>query len=159
MKEPTLFDRGVIAVAALLLAAAIAIALSSCIPVTIRPQFDAKGLPKAIPVTPVGSVSPSGELLPIYPVSNEAPTPTNWGAWGAWGAAVGAITTALLAAYGINLRGFASKAQTALRIACDLADQNAIAETDQDVERNKMSASQQQIAAGVQALTQKVRGK
>jgi len=156
VKEPSRFDRGAIAVAALLLAAAIAIALSSCIPVTIRPQFDAKGLPKAIPVTPVGSVSSSGELLPIYPVSNEAPTPTNWGAWGA---AIGAITTALLAAYGINLRGFASKAQAALRIACDLADQNAKAETDTDVERNKMIASQQQMAAGVQALTQKVRGK
>lgn len=131
-------------------------ALTSCIPVTIRPQFDDKGLPIALPVTPTGSVSPTGELLPIYPVSNEAPKATNWGAIGS---IIGAITTALLAAYGINLRGFASKAQTALRIACDLADQNAKAETDIDVERNKIIAAQQQAAAGVMAITQKARGK
>ena len=140
----------------LLVAAIFVMALTSCIPVTIRPQFDDKGLPKAIPVTPVGSVSANGTMIPIYPVSNESPTPVNWGAWGT---AIGAITTALLAAYGINLRGFASKAQTALRIACDLADQNAVAETDLDVEHNKMIAHQQQASAGVVALTRKVRGK
>ena len=131
-------------------------ALTSCIPVTIRPQFDDKGLPIAMPVTPTGSVSMDGTLTPIYPVSTEAPKATNWGAIGS---IIGAITTALLAAYGINLRGFATKAQTALRIACDLADQNAKAETDTDVERNKMIAAQQQMVAGVQSLTQQARGK
>ena len=140
----------------LLTAALFLMALYGCIPVTIRPQFDDKGLPKAIPVTPVGSVSADGTMNPIYPVSNEAPTPVNWGAWGT---AIGGILSAALAVYGINLRGFASKAQTALRIACDLADQNADAETDTDVERNKRIAAQQQISAGVLMITQKARGK
>lgn len=123
---------------------------------TIRPQFDEENKPIAIPVTPTGSISPDGTLNPIYPVSDKSPQPTNWGAWGT---AIGGILTALLAVYGINLRGAVGKAKTALQIACDLADQNAVAETDNDVERNKMIAAQRQASAGVMALTQHVRGK
>jgi hypothetical protein len=134
----------------------LAVTLVGCIPVTIRPQFDDENKPIAIPVTPTGSISPDGTLTPVYPVSSKSPQPTNWAAWGA---AIGAITSALLAAYGINLRGFASKAMTAVRIAADLADANARAETDTDVERNKIIAAQQQAAAGVMLITQKARGK
>lgn len=131
-------------------------ALTGCIPVTIRPQFDDENKPIAIPVTPTGSISADGTLTPIYPVSSKSPQPTNWAAIGS---VIGAITTALLAVYGINLRSGVAKAKTALRIACDLADANANAETDQDVERNKMIAFQQQAKAGVHEIVQRVRGK
>jgi hypothetical protein len=159
MDRPT--DRPVskrkwLALCALLMAGAIAIFLSSCIPVTIRPQFDSDGKPKAIPVTPVGSISPTGELLPIYPVSDEAPTPTNWAGIAA---TVTTILTAVLAVYGINLRGALGKMTTAAKIGFDLADANAAAETDEDVNVNKRAAEAFQIKNGVHGLTQKLRGK
>lgn len=130
--------------------------LTSCIPVTVRPQFDDKGLPIALPVTPTGSVSPDGTLNPVYPISAESPKPFNWSSVGV---GLSIILNALLAAYGINLRGFASKAMTALRITADLADANARAETDSEVEKNKLIAAHQQVQAGVHKITQKARGK
>jgi len=141
---------------ALLVATIFYLALTGCIPVTIRPQFDSQNKPIAIPVTPIGSVTPTGELVPIYPVSNESPKPTNWGAVGAVG---GAILSAFLTAYGINLRGAVKKLRTGLQITADLADANARAETDAEVERNKMIAFQQQAKAGVHEVVQAVRGK
>ena len=140
----------------LLVAALIYLALTGCIPVTIRPQFDDQGLPIAIPVTPAGSVAVDGTMTPIYPVSTKAPTQTNWGAIGT---VVGGVLSAFLAVYGINVRSIATRAKTALSIACELADKNAVAETDEDVARNKAVAQQKQLGAGVQALTQEVRGK
>lgn len=139
-----------------LLSLLILIGLTACIPVTVRPQFDDQGLPIAMPVTPIGSITPTGELVPHYPVSKSAPSDMNWGAIGT---ALGAVTTALLAAYGINLRGFAGKAQSALKIACELADHNAVAETDEQVLRNKEIAAKRQKELGVLDLTKKVRGK
>ncbi len=156
MNGPSRFDRFWTMVAAILFAAAVAIWLCGCIPVTIRPQFDDENKPIAIPVTPVGSVTPTGDFVPIYQVSGKAPTPTNWGAIGT---AVGGILSALLAVYGINVRGIATKAKAALSIACELADRNADAETTEQVEHNKKIAQDRQLAAGVQALTQSVRGK
>lgn len=155
-KIPTVNKRRWLALAALLLTGLIALTMSGCIPVTVRPQFDDQGLPIALPVTPSGSVSIDGTLTPIYEVSSESPKPTNWA-----GIAVGisAFLNALLLAYGINLRGFASKAMTAIKIASDLADANAQAETDPDVERNKTEAAKRQTAAGVWKITQQARGK
>jgi len=72
--------------------------------------------------------------------------------------ALGVLGVGGLGGAGVAMR-VVGKTRTALRIACDLADQNANAETDADVERNKMVAAQQQMAAGVQSLTQNVRGK
>ncbi|MGL4230675.1 MAG: hypothetical protein ACRCWJ_04840, partial [Casimicrobium sp.] len=118
------------------------LALAACIPVTVRPQFDDTGLPIALPVTPVGHISPTGELTPIYPVSDKAPSNFNWAAIGT---VVGAITTALAAAYGINLRGFASKAQSALKIACELADKQADATDPEVIRMNKLAAQEKQI--------------
>jgi hypothetical protein len=134
----------------------LALMLAGCIPVTIRPQFDDENKPIAIPVTPTGSISADGTLVPIYPVSTKAPTGMNWGTIGT---IIGVVTSTFLAVYGINARGMIGKLKTVGRIACDLADQNAVAETDQDVERNKMIAQQQQNALGVLGLTQAVRGK
>lgn len=130
--------------------------LAGCIPVTVRPQFDDQGLPVALPVTPVGNVSPTGELTPIYRISTKAPSSFNWAAIGT---AVGAITTALAAAYGLNLRGFASKAQSALKIACELADKQADTTDPEAIRTNKLIAQERQRAAGVLELTQRVRGK
>lgn len=140
----------------LLIAMMFWMALTSCIPVTVRPQFDDKGKPIALPVTPTGSISPDGTLNPIYEVSAEAPRPTNWGTIGV---IASVALNAFLAAYGINLRGIASKAKTALGIACDLADANAAAETDEEVQRNKNLAAAAQLKANVYQLTQSVRGK
>lgn len=145
-----------VALIGILVATILILLMSGCIPVTVRPEFDDHGLPKALPVTPVGSVSPTGDLVPIYPVSNEAPAPTNWGAIGS---VIGAITTALLAAYGINVHGIAGKAKTALQITAELADRNAEAETDEQVQRNKEIAALRQKEAGVYDLVKKVRGK
>lgn len=145
-----------VALIGILVAAMFLMALMGCIPVTVRPEFDDQGLPKALPVTPVGSISPTGELIPTYPVSNEAPAPTNWGAIGS---VIGAITTGLLAAYGINLRGVASKAMTALQITAELADRQEEAETPEQTKRNKEIAALRQKEAGVHDLVKKVRGK
>ena len=143
----------------LLVAALFLMALTSClrIPVTVHPPFDDNGKPKALPTAPTGAVDPqTGRFIPPFPVSDEAPTPpTDWWPY---------LQNALLVALGL-LTGtgggmvLVRRAKTALRIACDLADQNAVAETDQDVERNKMIAAQQQAALGVLKLTQAVRGK
>ena len=130
--------------------------IAGCIPVTVRPQFDDAGLPIALPVTPVGSISPTGDFTPIYPVSDKAPSAFNWAAIGT---VVGAITTALAAAYGLNIRGFASKAQSALKIACELADKQADTTDPEAIRMNKLIAQEQQRAAGVAELTQRVRGK
>ena len=55
----------------LLVAAIFVMALTSCIPVTIRPERDSKGLPKAIPVTLVGAQDlKTGAFIPAYPVSD-----------------------------------------------------------------------------------------
>lgn len=140
----------------LLVAAMIVMAMTSCIPVTIRPQFDDENKPIAIPVTPTGSISADGTLTPIYPVSDKSPQPTNWASIVA---TVTGILSAVLAVYGINLRAGLNKAVTAVRIASDLADANARAETDEDVERNKMIAFQQQLQTGVHKITQQARGK
>lgn len=140
----------------LLVAAMFLMALTGCIPVTVRPQFDDDGLPIALPVTPTGSVSPDGTITPIYEISDQSPKPFNTAAVVA---GISAFLNLLLAAYGINLRGIASKAKTALGIACNLADGNAQAETDEEVERNKRAAFSAQIKANVHHLTQSVRGK
>jgi uncharacterized membrane protein (DUF441 family) len=139
-----------------LVAVIFVLALTSCIPVTIRPQFDDQNKPIAIPVTPVGSISPDGTLNPIYPVSDKSPQPTNWGSIGA---VAGAVLSAFLAAYGINLRGAVSKLTTGLRLTSELADAQAQAFTPEEVAANKKLAAQTQEAAGVRTLIQKVRGK
>ena len=148
--------RHLVALIGVLVAIMLLMAFTSCIPVTVRPQFDDKGLPIALPVTPTGSISADGTLTPIYDVSSEAPKETNWGAIGT---VLGAIMTALLATYGINLRGAVAKAKTAIGLVANLADSQAKAETDEDVARNKALAAQMQEAAGVRDLIQKARGK
>ena len=148
--------RHLVALIGVLVAIMLLMAFTSCIPVTVRPEFDDKGLPVALPVTPTGSMTPEGVFTPVYPVSDHPPAPPkDW---------TGVLSTLLTAGLGVLLGGGAavpliSRAKTALRIACQLADANANAETDTDVERNKMIAAQQQAAAGVLKLTQAVRGK
>jgi hypothetical protein len=140
----------------LLVAALIYLALTGCIPVTIRPQFDDENKPIAIPVTPTGSISADGTLTPIYPVSDKSPQPTNWA--GAVATITG-ILSAVLAIYGINIRGALGKMTTVARISSELADANANAETDEQVERNKQIAFQKQLQANVHKQTQAARGK
>jgi CelD/BcsL family acetyltransferase involved in cellulose biosynthesis len=53
----------------------------------------------------------------------------------------------------------AGRLRTALRTACDLADANAVAETDEDVAAAKARAAAEQQAKGVRDLVQKIRGK
>lgn len=134
-----------------------AMILCGCIPVTIRPEFDDKGKPIAIPVTPVGSQDmTTGQFKPIYPVSNESPTPpTDWWPLAEKGLMV---VLGLLTGTGAGVV-MVRRAKTALKIACDLADANAEAETDEEVQKNKGIAEARQLKAGVQTLTQKVRGK
>ncbi len=139
-----------------LIATMFLMALSPCIPVTIRPQFDDAGKPIAIPVTPIGSISPDGTLNPIYPVSDKSPRPTNWSGIVA---GITGVLSVVFAAYGINLRGALGKMMTVARISSELADANAVAETDEQVERNKSIAFQKQLQANVHKQTQTVRGK
>ncbi len=153
---PSRFDRFWTMVAAILFAAAVAIWLCGCIPVTIRPQFDDENKPIAIPVTPVGSVTPTGDFVPIYPVSDKSPQPTNWAGVVA---TVTGILSAVLAVYGINVRGALGKMTAVARISSELADANASAETNEQVERNKQTAFQKQLQANVHKQTQMARGK
>lgn len=142
---------------AVLVAALLWSLLQGCIPVTIRPEFDAQGKPKAIPVTPVGGQDPAtGRFQPIYDVSDESPAPpTDWWPMIEKGAFV---LLGLLTGTGGGMV-LVRRAKTALKIACELADRNADAETDEQVAENKRLAVSQQIKAGVHDLTQKVRGK
>ena len=145
-----------VALIGILVACIILLALTGCIPVTVRPEFDDNGLPIALPVTPAGSVSPEGVYTPVYPVSDNPPAPPK-----DWSGLLEQIATLGL---GLLLGGGAAvplvnRAKTALKIACNLADRVSNAETDDDVKAAKKLAEEQQIAAGVHALTQKVRGK
>ena len=135
------------------------LALSGCIPVTIRPEFDDAGLPKAIPVTAVGSQDETGRFHPVYPVSKQAPTPPEPFPWESiLQVALGALGITGLGGAGVALR-VAGRAKTALGIVCQLADANARADTDLQVEQNKMIAQHQQESAGVRVMTQKARRK
>ncbi len=134
--------------------------LVGCIPVTVYPPRDAEGLPMTLPVTPVGSIeTPAGavELVPVYPTSKGDPKPPTF----PW-ATAGSIALALLGVAGgggfaVRAAAIASKAKTALQIACSLADRMAVAETDGDVARAKQEAMAAQIKNGVHDLTQSVR--
>ncbi len=148
--------RHLVALIGVLVACILLMLLSGCIPVTVRPEFDDKGLPIALPVTPAGSVSPEGVYTPVYPVSDNPPAPPK--DWSGLLEQIATLGLGLLVGGGAAIP-LINRAKTALRIACSLADANANAETDLDVERNKMIAAQQQAAAGVVALTQAVRGK
>lgn len=134
------------------------LALTSCIPVTVRPEFDQQGLPKALPVTPVGSIAADGSLVPVYPTSNESPQPARF-PWGTIAQVALAVLGVGGGGYGLLVGRVANKAKTALRIACNLAEANAQAETDEQVLVNKQAAARLQDEAGVRLLTQKVRGK
>lgn len=134
-----------------------ALMLVGCIPVTIRPEFDDSGLPKAIPVTPIGAQDlATGAFIPAYPVSSQAPKPPkDW-----WPM----IEMGLSILLGLAVGGGAAvpvirKARTAIGLVANLADANASADTDADVERNKALAAQMQEAAGVRSLIQSVRNK
>ena len=157
---PSRFDRFWTMVAAILFAAAVAIWISGCIPVTIRPEFDDHGLPKALPVAPVGNQDlATGDFHPPFPVSQDPPSPPPSFPWETiLQVALGVLGVGGLGGAGIAVRGL-SKARTAIRIVADLADANANAETDADVVRNKMIAAQLQEQAGVRTMTQKARGK
>lgn len=142
-----------------LIAVILIILMNGCIPVTVRPQFDAEGLPVALPVTPVGSVNADGAMVPVYPVSNDAPTPVPSVPWGdLLNVALGVLGVAG-GGYGLVLSRVLTKAKTALSITAQLADANAAAETDAEVDKNKQLAAQLQMAAGVRDLIQRVRGK
>ena len=135
---------------------ALCVVMIGCIPVTIHPQFGEDHKPIPLAVTPVGSISPDGTLNPVFPTSSSAPSEFNWGSIGA---VIGAITTALLAAYGINVRGTVTKLKNVATIAMNLADANGTAETDDEVKKNKDVAKQMQVSAGVHDLTKALRGK
>jgi hypothetical protein len=130
--------------------------LSSCIPVTIHPERDAQGKPIALPVTPVGHVTPEGAMVPIYDVSDQAPAPPkDW-----WPLVEQGLTLALglLAGGGVAVP-IITRTRKALSLVANLADAQAQAFTPEDVEKNKKLAAQMQEAAGVRTLIQKVRGK
>lgn len=144
----------------LLTAALVYLAISGCIPVTIRPQFDDDGRPKATPVTIIGAQDlTTGKFVPAFPVSDEPPTPPDPFPWESiLQVALGVLGVGGLGGAGVALR-VAGKAKAALAIVCQLADANARADTDLQVEQNKMIAQHQQESAGVRALTQRARGR
>lgn len=152
--------RHLVALIGLLVAAMLAMAITGCIPVTIRPEFDDRGDPKAIPVTVAGAQDlATGVFHPVYPVSEQAPTPPAPFPWETiLQVALGVLGVGSVGGAGVAVRVI-GKLRTAVRISSDLADAQARAETDEDVERNKMIARHQQEQAGVRSMTQKARGK
>ena len=152
--------RRLVGLIGLLTAALVYLALSGCVPVTIRPQFDDAGLPKATPVTIIGAQDlTTGKFVPAFHVSDEPPTPPGEFPWESiLQVALGVLGITGLGGAGVALR-LAGKAKTALGIVCQLADANARADTDLQVEQNKMISQHQQESAGVRKMTQKARGK
>lgn len=138
----------------------LALAIAGCIPVTIRPEFDDAGKPKATPVTIAGTQDlQTGEFHPLYPVSDETPTPPAPFPWEAiLQIALGVLGVGGLGGAGVAMRAV-GKTRTALSMVCNLVDAQASAETDADVAKNKLLAQQMQEAAGVRTLIQSVRGK
>lgn len=133
--------------------------LAACIPVTIRPEFDDAGLPKAIPVAPVGAQDAAGVFHPPFPVSEKAPSPPSGFPWetilqiGMCVMGVGGLGGA-----GVAMR-LAGRAKTALSLVCSLADAQEATSDPEALSRNKQMAAQMQEAAGVRNLIKKVRGK
>lgn len=134
--------------------------LWGCIPVTIRPEFDDAGKPKAVPVTVAGSQDlATGEFHPLYPVSDQAPTPPAPFPWETiLQVALGVLGVGGLGGAGVAMRAV-GKARTAISLVANLADAQAAAETDDEVAANKRLAAQMQQAAGVRSLIQAARGK
>ena len=132
--------------------------LTGCfrIPVTVHPEHDDKGLPIALPVTPTGRVTPDGQLVPVYPVSSQAPKPpSDWGPM---------LEQGLTLALGLLVGGGAAlplirKAKTALSLACNLADAQEATTDPAVLAQNKVLSAQLQDAAGVRSLIKKARGK
>ena len=141
-----------------LVAAMFIMALTSCIPVTIRPEFDDAGLPKAIPVAPVGSQDGAGVFHPPFAVSSEAPTPPQPFPWDTI-LQVGVALLTGAGGAGLLAGRVVGRVKTALSIACQLADDTATAETDEQVRLAKQLAESKQIRAGVHELTAQVRKK
>lgn len=137
----------------------VALPLVGCIPVTIVPERDTAGLPIPLPVTPIGQLeTPAGAMAitPVYPTSREAPAPPS----SAWPTIISIAGLFLgVGGGGIALRSvsIASKARTALGIACTLADRLAEAPDEVAVKEAKARALAQQLSAGVHVLTQEVR--
>jgi hypothetical protein len=134
--------------------------LAACIPVTIRPEFDDKGLPKAIPVTNVGSQDlETGIFHPAFPVSSEPPAPPAKVPWEAFlQIALTIAGVGGLGGAGVAMR-VASKAKTAIKLVAELADAQEATSDPETLVKNKRLSAQMQEAAGVKALIKKVRGK
>ena len=120
---------------------------------------------KPILVAPVGTQHPQedGSValnpgLPQPKAEDFKPAGGNWATW-----ANGLLTVAGLVLGGTGVGAWAlpliGKAKTAIRIASELADRCAAAETDKDVEIAKSLAATAQEAAGVRTLTNKARRK
>jgi hypothetical protein len=134
--------------------------LTACIPVTIRPQFDEEGLPKATPVTVVGTQDlDTGVFHPAFPVSAEAPTPPAKVPWETIiQIALGVLGVGGLGGAGVAMRTI-SRCKTALSLACNLADAQETTSDPETLAKNKQLSAQMQEAAGVRTLIKKVRGK
>lgn len=142
-----------------ILLSAILILSVSCIPVTIRPEFDDAGLPKAIPVAPVGSQDAAGVFHPPFPVSEKAPSPPSGFPWETvLQIGLGVLGVGGLGGAGVAMRAV-GRAKTALSLVCSLADAQEATSDPEALKRNKMLAARAQEAAGVRALVQQVRKK
>jgi hypothetical protein len=131
----------------------------SCIPVTIRPEFDDAGLPKAIPVAPVGSQDSAGMFHPPFPVSEKSPTPPPSFPWETiLQVGLGVLGVGGLSGAGVAMRTV-GRAKTALSLVCSLADAQEATSDPEALKRNKMLAAQAQEAAGVRSLINHVRKK
>lgn len=135
--------------------------LSSCfrIPVTVHPPHDDAGLPQALPVTPTGHIGQDGTIAPVFPVSISAPKPAPSIDWESLLSILLGVAGVGGPAAALGAFSIARKAKIALKIAADLADKNAEAETEEEIARNKHEAAVKQAQEGVLKLTKKVRGK
>jgi hypothetical protein len=128
--------------------------------IPIRTEFDASGKPKAIPVTPVGSQNlKNGAFTPVYPVSNEAPSPPPQVPWDSLlqiGLAIAGIGGG---GYGLLAGSIAGKAKKALQIACAYAEKVETCETPDEIKHAKNEARLLQNMHGVHSITQSARNK
>lgn len=113
-------------------------------------------------VAPVGTTVPNADGTQTHnpdlpqPKAESFRPPAN--GWATIAAIISSLLALLFGGGGIMAVRSMGKLRTAARIACDLVDQVAVADTDEQVVAAKKQAAERQDLYGVRTLTQQIRG-
>lgn len=151
-------DDGFLLWSVVLLAALYCCLMTSCsfaIPVRVVPTD------QPILVAPVGQEVPQADgttvLNPELPQPKKEDYKPPVDGWGMVWQVVMLVVTTVLGGGGLAMVSKIGKLKSALQVACNLADDCAVAETDEEVAAAKKRAADKQDLLGVRKLTQKAR--